>query len=514
LTTGRQRHRFGVVETNGISPVVWLIAALPLALGVFVATRDQYFRDELYFVAAGRHLDLGYVDFPMMTAWLAALSGRLFGESLPGLRLVPALAGGVTILLTALIAREMGGGRDAQWLAALAALSAPVFLAGDTLFGPDVIDRVLWIAGALVLAVMLRRDQPRWWLAFGVITALGLLTKLTMPYFASAVVLGLLVTGRWRHVFTPWAPLAGLVALAGLAPYVVWQMRHAWPTLEFFAHYGGKLADLSPRAVVAQQVLNLGPVTLPLWLGGLGFLLAAHAARPFRPLGIVFLALLIVFAVMRAKSYFLAPAYPMLLAAGAVALSRSRVGRRALVPYAVAVAATAIVMIPVATPALGPAASARMFGGIGAGAVRQEKSPVTELPQYLADRYGWPEMVATIASAYHALPDDERREACILVSNYGRAAAIDFYGPRHGLPNAISGHNNYYLWGPRGCTGRVVIATGFGEPRLQAMFERVERVATITCRFCMPTENDVPVYVAHRSVAPFESLWPALKHYE
>jgi 4-amino-4-deoxy-L-arabinose transferase-like glycosyltransferase len=225
--------------------VTWLLALVPLVLWLVVSRRDHYFRDELYFAIAGRRPDLGYVDFPMMTATLASLSQELFGESLVGLRLFPALAGSATIALTARLAREMGGGPLAQLLAALATLVAPVFLT-NALFGPDALDRTLWVAGWVVLARMLDRDEPRLWLAFGVIAALGLLTKMTMLFFGFAVVVGLLAGGHWRLLVSLWALGGGAIALAGLSPYLLWQFRRGWPTLEFWAGWG-KLADLSWR---------------------------------------------------------------------------------------------------------------------------------------------------------------------------------------------------------------------------------------------------------------------------
>ncbi len=494
----------------------WLLALVPLILWPVVSVRDHFFRDELYYIALGRQLNLGYVDIPMLTAALAAVSGTLFGGSLLGLRVFPALAGSATVALTGLIAKEMGGGRLAQFLATLAALVAPVYLATNVLFGPDIFDRVLWTAGALVLAMMLRRDDPSLWPVFGLIAGVGLLTKLTILFWGLAVVLGLLLTGRRRLLIDRWVLAGGAIAFAGLVPYLVWQITHGWPSLEFWAHYGAKLANLSPAEFVLQQVLGMNPATLPLWGIGLYALVVGRSGRPFRPLGAAFLILLGAFLVTRAKSYFLAPAYPALLAAGAVTLESSRhaIRRYVLVPYAVILAVTGALMAVVAMPLLPPEVTARVMGAMGPQTIKQERNAVAELPQYLADRYGWEEMVATVAGVYRGLPAKERPQACIFVMNYGRAAAIDFYGPRYGLPKAISGHNTYYLWGLRGCTGRVVITTGSGNRVLEAAFERIERVATITCAYCMPYENNLPVWIARDAKLPGELFWPNLKHYD
>jgi hypothetical protein len=183
-------------------------------------------------------------------------------------------------------------------------------------------------------------------------------------------------------------------------------------------------------------------------------------------------------------------------------------------PYTVVLALSGVLMAVVAMPLLPPDVTARVMSVMGPQQVQQERHAVAELPQYLADRYGWEEMVAVVADVYRKLPSDERSEACIFMMNYGRAAAIDFYGPRYGLPKAISGHNNYFLWGLRGCKGRIVITTGTGDQALAPAFDRIERVATVTCVYCMPYENQLPVWVARDPKVPGELLWPGLKHYD
>ena len=452
----------------------------------------------------------------MLTAILAAMSDEIFGDSLVGLRLFPALAGSATVVLTAMVAREMGGGRLAQFLAALAVLVAPVFIATNALFGPDAFDRTLWVAGTFVLARMLDRDAPRLWLAFGAITAIGFLTKLTIVHFALAVVVGLLVGGRWRLLVNRYALIGAVIALAGLSPYLLWQAKRDWPTLTFWANYGGKLVDLSWGEFALQQILGMNPATVPLWVAGLYFLLRTPAGQPFRPLGFAFLTVLVVCLATRAKSYVLAPAYPALLAAGGVLLAdtRTAVRRLVVVPYAVLLAVSGVPMAIAAAPILPPATTARVLAVIDPQHLRQERHATAELPQYLADRYGWVEMVATVASVYRSLSPAERRETCILMANYGRAAAIDFYGPRYELPAAISGHNNYFLWGRGDCPGGVVITTGDTDRALRGAYKRIDRVATVTCAHCMPSENHLPVWVARGPTRPMETIWPTLKHFD
>lgn len=230
----------------GATALLVYLALVKLLLHLLTADNYGYFRDELYYIAAGERLDLGYVDFPPFVALVARVSRALFGDSLVALHAFPALAGAFVVVLAGLMARELGGGRFAQGLAALATLIPPNFLVFGTWLSMDAFDQLFWVLGAYVLILILKRDRPRLWLAFGLVAGLGLLTKLTMLYFDLAVFLALLLTRDRRRLLTPWPWLGGALALVFLLPYVTWQVAHGWPTLEFWANYGAKVDPSSP----------------------------------------------------------------------------------------------------------------------------------------------------------------------------------------------------------------------------------------------------------------------------
>ena len=234
-----------------------------------------------------------------------------------------------------------------------------------------------------------------------------------------------------------------MVASAFLLPYVFWQFRHGWPTLEFWADYGEKVDPASPVEFLIEQVVMMQPPTLPLWLAGLYYYLFSGDGRRFRQMGWIYIILFVIFALQNAKFYFLAPAYPMLFAAGALVVERF-VRRRSwgwLKPaYAAILLVSGIVFAPLVVPLL-PADTLANFIGGGAG-IKQERREEGKLPQHFADRFGWENMVATVAGVYQSLPPQERSRACIFTGNYGEAGAIDFFGSRYGLPGAISGHNS------------------------------------------------------------------------
>lgn len=476
-----------------------------------------YFRDELYYVACGERLAWGYVDHPPLVALIARVSTELIGTSLLGLRLLPILAGSAVVLVAGLLARELGGGRFAQVLSALCVLIAPAYLFTFHILSMNVFDVLLWALGALVVARVLRTGNPRLWLLFGLIAGLGLLNKWSFLFFGFGVFAGLLLSSARRQLLTPWPWLGG--ALAGLIalPHVLWQIRNGWPTLEFIANAtADKNIALSPLAFLAEQVVQVHPLTLPVWLGGLVFCLVTREARPFRLFGWAYLAALAVLLAQASKAYYLAPAYPMLFAAGAVAWERWT-ARRGLgwvrVAFAVLLLVGGIVTAPLAVPVFPEDPYIRYAERLGIQPSSGERHRMGRLPQHFADMHGWPELVETVAKVYNSLPEAERRRCAIFGQNYGEAGAIDLLGGQHGLPDALSAHNNYYLWGPRGFTGECVIVLGDDAPTLSKLFEEVTPVAEHRCADCMPYE-EMTIHLCRRLRVPMAELWPQIKHYD
>lgn len=503
----------------GATAVLAYLGICKLLVHLFTADNYGYFRDELYYIAASTRLDFGYVDYPPMVALVTAAVRAVLGESLVALHLLPALAGSAVVVLAGLMARELGGGRFAQGLAALSALIAPNLLVMGTWMTMDAFDQLFWVSATYVLLLILGRTAPRLWLVFGLLAGLGLLTKLTILSLGLAVFIAVLITPARRHLSTVWPWLGGAVALAFLAPYVYWNAANGWPTPEFWGNYGEKIDEASPLEFLLEQVVTMQPPTLPLWLAGLCFYLFAREARPYRPLGWIFVILFVLFAALNSRFYFLAPAYPMLFAAGAVVVERfARRPRRGWLrpTYLSVLVASGLVISPITVlPALPVGTLARVTGSLGGDAgIEAETREVAELPQNFADRFGWEGMVATVAGVYDGLPRDQRSEACILTGNYGQAGAIDFFGREYGLPGAISGHNSYHIWGPGDCTGEIVISVGVPREELLDSFREVVRADTVNCDYCMPDENNLPVYVCRDSQVSMQELWPRMRHYD
>src|SRR6266571_4343604 len=401
--------------------IIWFSAAA-LLIHLLTNRGYGYFRDELYYMACGQHLDFGYVDLPPLSALLIQLSRVLFGDSLFAIRLLPALAGAGTVALTGVITRELGGRRWAVALGCTASLFAVVFLANGNFFSMNAFEPLFWMGCIYLLVRIINGGSSHLWLLFGLLAELGVENKHSTVFFGAGIFVALLLTPKRRHFSKKWIWLGGLIAFAIALPNILWQVQHRWPTYELLSNiaYSRKNVVLTPAQFIAQQILIMNPATLPLWLGGLIWLLASHDGRRYCALAIAYLVTLAEFIVMHGKHYYLAPAYPMLFAAGGVAAERLFAARlRWLKP---ALLSAVIVIGTLLTP--------------------------IALPQHFADRFGWKEMVRSVARAYHSLPSYDQKRAAIFCQNYGQAGAIDFFGPTYGLPPAISGHQNYFVWGP------------------------------------------------------------------
>ena len=502
--------------------IILLIALTQFCLHLWVNLHDNFFRDELYYMAAAQHLSPGYVEFPPFVALVAAFSRALLGSSVTALRLLPALAGAAIILLVADMLAELGGGRLAQILAAVSIALGPVFIGTSGLLTMDVFDELWWSLAAWLLLRLIKRQQPRLWLVFGVLVGFGLLTKLTMAFFVLALLLGLLLSEKRSLLFNRWLIFAGLIAFIMLSPYLIWQAGHGFPVLEYTrSYFSGKTYQTTPVEYLIQQVSGLNPLAFPLWLAGLYFLFFTKTGRPYRAFGWAYLFLYVFFMLQKAKFYWLAPAYPMLLASGSYALellanSARTSGRlRWLSPaYLLVLTLSGLFFVPFAIPILPPENFIALNTSLGGqGEIKMENLESSALPQTFADRYGWREMVTAVKAAYDTLTPQEQAEACIVASNYGEAGAIDFYGPALGLPKAISGHNSYFVWGPQGCTGKLIITINARLQDLAGRFESVAPAGQTACTYCMPFENNAVIGIARGLKIPLETAWPGIKNF-
>jgi dolichyl-phosphate-mannose-protein mannosyltransferase len=517
ISTGRGLEAARSREfTLGATAILAGLALAKLLIHLWGIGRYGFFRDELYYIACGRHLAWGYIDQPPLVALSAWISQHIFGDSLAGFRVFPILVGAATVFFTGLLARQLGGGRFAQFLSATAVLFAPLILAFDSFLSMNAYEPLFWTFCALLAAGIVKGDSPKLWLAFGVAAGFGLENKHTMLVFGFGVVAGLLLSGEFQVFRSKWIWLGGLLALALFLPNLLWEARNGWPQIVVVRNAQEfKNTPIGPLDFLVQQILFVHPLALPLWLGGLAWLFFSKEGKRFRFLGWAYLIVLGIIMALSGKSYYPISAYPMLLAAGGVAFERfvALRGMRWLrIAYPAVLIAGGLLTVPFGVPVL-PVGTFLAYSSAFpyAHSVKTERDATAALPQIYADMLGWENIATTVARVYHGLPESERAGCAILGGNYGEAGAIDLFGPRLGLPAAISGHNNYYLWGPRNYTGACVILFGERSEDTKKIFGDATLAATIANPLGMPSEQRVFVYICRKPSAPLSVLWPRFK---
>jgi 4-amino-4-deoxy-L-arabinose transferase-like glycosyltransferase len=507
--------------TVGVEPFAWkpVLAAAGLGFAILMATAWRYgfHRDELYFLEASRHMAWGYVDQPPLSVGVMWLARHLFGTSLVGIRLFPALAVAGAVVLAALICRELRGSRFAQGMTALLVATSPFLIIGH-LAGPTAYDLVGWLGLSVLVLRILRTGRERLWLAAGAVAGCSILAKETILFLVGALVIGLLVNRQWRVFRSGWLWVGAAIAVAIWSPNLVWEIQHHWPAAEMSRNLRAEHGGLGNTAkFVGIQLLLPGWWTLPVWVAGLLALLRETRFRWARSFGVAYLVLYVLIGItIGDRPYYLAPLYGVLFAAGSIVgsevvagvrrfWSTRRPGRRLVWRSTrratVFVIAAGMLDLAVALPVL----PAHWLHTV----------PLQKINYNLGEEIGWPEFTATVAGVWRSLPTDERAHAVILTANYGEAGAIDLYGSRLGLPPAYSGHNNWWWWGrpPDGTT--TVITVGMYPIYLRHYFGRSSVVATI--RNSAGVENDEegqPVAIARRPLLPWPKLWPLLRHYD
>jgi Dolichyl-phosphate-mannose-protein mannosyltransferase len=504
--------------------VVWALALANLLLHCYFNNRYGYFRDEFDYMACGDHLGWGYVDQPPMIPFLIHICRAVLGDSLRAVRFIPALASSLLLVQTAVLARALGARRYATVLSAICALTAPQYLSNGSLLGTNCLEPNLWMGCAYFAILAIKRADPRYWVWFGVIAGLGMEEKYSIAVFGFGIVVGLLLTEQRRVFLNKWIWLGGLAALLIFLPNLLWNIHYHWPFVQLMRNIKAEGRDvvLGPFAYFFQQMLLVNPIAAPIWLAGLAAFFFSPRLKAYRVLGWSYLVCYAVFFVLHGKVYYLAPVYPMLLAAGAVALEsaldRPESGQPRLQwlkrVTVTALLVSCVLQVPITVPVLSP------DGFIAYMKHLPMKLPVMEhsharavLPQWYADQFGWNEIVAETAVAWNRIPADERQDCGIFAQDYGQAGAIDFLGRRYGLPASLSAHQTWFLWGPRGYSGNCMIVLDDRRERLEELWEHVEYVGE-SADNPYALEKQIDVYICRGSkFGTLTQLWPQLKRW-
>lgn len=491
--------------------IVWAITAATAILHLAVAGRYDIFRNELYFIVCGRHPDFGYVDQPPLVPLLAAAT-QAFGDNVWLLRLPAAAAAVALVPLSAAFARLAGGRTLSIVLVAAAAALSPALAGVTATLTTTTFEPLAWTAYAFLItrAVLLEQRQALLWA--GLVAGVSMEAKYGIVMWAVPMVAGLLLTRArrilaWRE-FWAGAALAAFIA----APSLIWQAIHGWPFLAVVSEHKKTIFTGGPLAFTLQQVAAVNLVLVPLWLAGLIGPFLLPALRPLRFLSIAFAGAAVLDFVAGGKDYYLFAAYPTLFAVGGVACAR--LDRKVVAIWLAAAAAVFALLAPIALPLLDPPTLARYLQATHLRPPPDELAAVgAPLTQVFSDEMGWRELEKKVAAAYRSLPDAERSRAAIIAVDYGEAAAIDVYGKADGLPPALSGEDQYFLWGSHGYDGSVILHINGNVRSWRRFCEHLEVIGTFGAPYAMPYENGRPILLCHGLRANLTETWARFKRY-
>ena len=485
--------------------VLLLLASARLIFHLLTNHEYGFHRDELGTLEEARFLAWGYVAYPPVTPLLVRTAWEWFGPSPTGVRVFSALAQSAVMVLTGLMARDLGGSRWAQVVAALAVAAAPLSMLMGAMTQYVSFDYLWWVLAAFFLIRLLKSDNPRWWLAVGATLGIGMMTKYTMGFLVVAIVAGVLLTPTRRYLRSPWLWGGTTLSLLIFLPNLIWQVQHGFISLDFLSSIHardvqwGRTSGYLPE----QLYVNASPLTIPLWLGGLLFYFRLPAGRRYRLIGWLYVIPFVLFLVAQGRSYYLGAAYPMLLAAGAVAweswlatrLQAQSWRRLTWVGLALSLVISVVLMTPIAPV----------------------NSPLWAVSNATHDNFreqvGWPDLVDIVAEIYHSLPPEEQAQTAILAGNIGVAGALNFYGPTRDLPRAISPVNTMWLRGYGDVAPAQVLALGFDRTRIATFFVACEQVGAVANRFGVENEESErpEIWLCREPRQPWDELWQQMQ---
>ena len=502
-----------MIKQNKTDNLILFLMALGAVI-FHIAFNGQYgfHRDELDFILNARRLDWGYVSYPPVTPLFARIGLELFGESLRGLRVLPAIAQGTVMILAALMARDMGGKRSAQILTAFAVFIAPVSLFGGTVIMYFAFDYLWWVLVAFFMVRLLATDDARYWLGVGAGIGLGMLTKYTMVFWVAGLVVGVLMTSARKHLRSKWLYLGAALALLLFLPNFVWQYRHDFVAFDYlsFIHARdvswGRADDFLPE----QLYLTTNPLSLPVWTVGLSLCLFSASMKRFRPLGWMFLVTFVLFLLNQGRGYYTGPSYVMLLAAGCVwfegwlgrlAEKKRRLGFGLLWTTQIIGALIGILLMKPVAPINTP--------------LWDFTTGVTD--DLFTEMVGWQDLTEQVAEIYRSIPESEKARTVILAGNYGEAGAFDLYGDEYGLPRTITGANSMWYRGYGDPEPLTVIVVGFEGEYARYFFRSCQVRGQVTNSYHVKNEETTyhtGLYICREPRHPWSDMWQEMQWYQ
>lgn len=476
-----------------------------------------YHRDEYFYIAIADQFSFNNLDMLPLTPLFLKLFTAIFGYSLKSLHFASALCGAISLYLTCLITRALGGKKYAILLTGLFVLFSGFIIFGS-IFTYDSLDFLIWVSALYILVRMFKENNPKLWIPMGIIIGFGLLNKLTIVFLGLAIFVCLWLVPQRAYFRNRWLWIAGLIAMVFSTPFLIWQSQHNWYFLDFAANYAGGISYVASfPEFLWNQILPNNFVNFPIAITGLFFLLFHKKWERYRFFAFVFIFLFFLFYSVGAKFYFLIPLYTILLSIGSIKIEELiyhiRVDKAKTkiikIAFPIIYIILSIPLLPMVVPVL-PIEKFIDYAavlGVDAG-VKYENQQLNQLPQHIADRFGWEEMVEEVAKTYKQLPESERKKIGIVTGNWGQASAIHFYRDEYDLPEPVTLEGWYYFETLRTHEFKDrYISIGIFQEGLNNIFEEVDQAGFFTHPYCMPHENNKAIFVCRRPKFDLKKFW-------
>ncbi|HEX2866930.1 MAG TPA: glycosyltransferase family 39 protein [Ignavibacteriales bacterium] len=489
-----------------------------------IFTQFGIFRDEFYYISCSTRPAMGYVDQPPLSILILGLSRLTFGDSLFAIRILPALAGSITVFLAGLTVRHLGGGIYAVVLSSVCIIAAPIFLGMNNIYSMNAFDILLWTL-AFYLLLLILEGKPKYWTWLGIVMGFGLMNKISMGWFMAGLFLAL-ITRQYRHYLkTPGPYISAFIALGIFTPFIIWNLQNGLPHLEFMRNASGlKYRGVTPLDFILGQLLILLPFSIPVWASGIYYFFFNEHGKRFRAAGIIYAVTVAILIInWHSKPEYAAPAYPVLFAGGSVLIEdffRRRYFKWLKYAFPGVIVLFGTLMAPFVLPCLPVKTYIAYSQMTGVQPDGHEGKDLSELPQFYADMFGWENMARTVSEVYLTLPEDERESTFVFAQNYGEASALEYYSRKYPLPKIVSPHNSFWIWeneelkdpNRKNYYQTVIIIGGRIEDHMRAL-ESVAQRGTIKSQYAMPYENNLPVYIGRGFRVPVEAIWKKEKHF-
>ena len=504
-------------KSEQIVNIILSISIVNLLLYIFTLyfTSYGFFRDEFYYLACANRLAFGYVDQPPLSIWIMAGWKFLFGDSLFVIRLLPAFMSSVSIFILGLFTFRLGGGKSAVIISMITFMLTPIFLGMNTTYSMDVYDFFFWILSAYIFLQIAESSNSKLWIALGIIIGIGLLNKISIIWLGAGIFVGTLFTPLREDLKTKYPYVAAGIALLIFSPYIIWNLTHDFAHLEFMRNATtGKYNSLTPVSLILDMLLIVNPLAILIWVPGIIFYFFNKNTRIFRPLGYIWITtFIILFINWHSKATYLAPAFQILFAGGAVQIVRWNMQKRKL-KYALVVPVVVLnfILSPYARPLI-PVQSFLDYQSALFFKVPNNEGHKSELPQHYADMFGWEDLAKDVSKVYQSLSDEEKRRTVVYCSNYGESGAIEYFRKKYQLPKVICPHNSYWYWWPENLNATtVIILGGTAEQHLDAL-EECNLAGVHKTKYAMPYENNLNIFIGRGLKVSLEKIKKELKNF-